>query len=196
MRRSTYVILLVVGASLMTSARVQAQAAAEAAPAPLEVAVTYNPALANVVSNGNTFWMQGASIQATGRLWRGLGMTADVALLHTAHMHGSGPGLDLVTACFGARYAWPALHSRVSIFGRGLVGEANGIDSIFPSSMGANSTGNSLALEVGGGVDVPLSKRFAVRAFQADWLRTQLPNDSSNVQNNVRAGAGLVFRFH
>ena len=28
-----------------------------------------------------------------------------------------------------------------------------------------------------------------------DWLRTQLPNATTKVQNNLRLGAGLVFRF-
>ena len=46
-----------------------------------------------------------------------------------------------------------------------------------------------------GGMNVPLSGHLAVRAFEADWLRTQLPNATTNVQNNLRLGAGLVFRF-
>jgi hypothetical protein len=30
---------------------------------------------------------------------------------------------------------------------------------------------------------------------EADWLRTQMPNSSDNVQNNLRLGAGLVWHF-
>ncbi|MGA8531063.1 MAG: hypothetical protein WB622_15205 [Acidobacteriaceae bacterium] len=40
-----------------------------------------------------------------------------------------------------------------------------------------------------------LSPQLAVRALQASWLRTQLPNSTSNLQNNLRLGAGFVFRF-
>jgi len=29
--------------------------------------------------------------------------------------------------------------------------------------------------------------------IQADWLRTQLPNSTTNVQNDLHLGAGIVF---
>jgi hypothetical protein len=48
---------------------------------------------------------------------------------------------------------------------------------------------------VGGGVDIGLSPHFALRVFQADWLRTQFPNADTNVQNNFRVAAGIVFRI-
>jgi hypothetical protein len=47
---------------------------------------------------------QGGSVQMYGRFWHGLGGVADVAGLHTGSVHGSGVGLDLVTATFGPRY--------------------------------------------------------------------------------------------
>jgi hypothetical protein len=47
---------------------------------------------------------------------------------------------------------------------------------------------------MGGGMNVPLTRRIAVRAFEADWLRTQLPNSTTNAQNNLRLGTGLVLR--
>jgi len=42
-----------------------------------------------------------------GRFWRGLGVVADVNGHHTANMHVSRVGLDLVTATFGPRYTLP-----------------------------------------------------------------------------------------
>jgi hypothetical protein len=54
---------------------------------------------------------------------------------------------------------------------------------------------NSFGLEVGGGVDIGLSRHFAVRAIQADWLRTQFPNSTTNIQNSFRLGAGIVLRL-
>jgi peptidoglycan-associated lipoprotein len=50
-------------------------------------------------------------------------------------------------------------------------------------------------LEVGGGINYLLTPRFSVRAIDADWLRTQLPNATTNVQNNLRLGAGIVYRI-
>lgn len=63
------------------------------------------------------------------------------------------------------------------------------------SSTGLNSTGDSFALQVGGGINLPLWNHFAVRALDAEWLRTQLPNGTTDVQNNLRLGTGLVYRF-
>jgi hypothetical protein len=36
--------------------------------------------------------------------------------------------------------------------------------------------------------------RFAIRAIEAEYLRTQLPNAADNLQQNLRIGAGVVLR--
>jgi peptidoglycan-associated lipoprotein len=159
------------------------------------VAVVYNPLLANIVG-GNSFSMQGGSVQVHGQFWHGLGVVADVSGLHTASTGGSsGVGLDMVTATFGPRYTWSPAHRRYAIFGQALVGEAHGMNSVFPNPAGANDSANSLALYVGGGINVRLKDHLALRVLEADWLRTQLPNATTNVQNNLRVGAGLIYRF-
>jgi len=150
--------------------------------------------MTNVVV-GDSFWMQGGSVQVHGQFWRGWGVVADVSGLHTANANGPGVGLDLVTVAFGPRYTWVAPHRRYAVFGQVLAGETNGLNSVFPSSAGAKDTANGLALYIGGGVNVALQRHLALRAFEADWLRTQLPNATTNVQNNLRLGAGLIFRF-
>jgi hypothetical protein len=98
-------------------------------------------------------------------------------------------------ATFGPRYLWSPAHHRCSFFGHALVGEANGFDSVFPGVGSATSSANSLALQVGGGLDLAIKHRLLLRAFEADWLRTELPNADTNVQNNIRLAAGVVVRF-
>jgi hypothetical protein len=51
------------------------------------------------------------------------------------------------------------------------------------------------ALAAGGGLDVSLNHRFAVRVAQVEYLRTTFNDGSTGHQNNVRASAGVVFRF-
>ncbi len=160
----------------------------------VEVAVTYN-AMQPSAASGSEFWLQGGSVQLEGRFFHGLGVVADVTGQHTANMHGSGVGLDLVTATFGPRYTWQPARRRHAIFGQALAGEANGFNSTFPDSAGAITNASGLALKVGGGVNYTLSHRFAVRAIEAEWVRTQLPNSNSNVENNLLLGAGVVYRF-
>ena len=50
----------------------------------------------------------------------------------------------------------------------------------------------SRAVIVGGGMDYDLSARFALRAFQVDYLHTTLFNAT---QKNLRFSTGLVYRW-
>jgi opacity protein-like surface antigen len=50
----------------------------------------------------------------------------------------------------------------------------------------------SFAMALGGGLDVKVNKRVAVRVFQVDYLRT---NFFGETQNKGRISAGLVLRF-
>jgi hypothetical protein len=101
----------------------------------------------------------------------------------------------MVTTTFGPRYRWSPVHHRYSFFSHALVGEANGFNSIFPGAGSASSSTNGLALQLGGGMDLLVRHRLLMRVFEADWLRTEMPNGDTNVQNNVRLAAGIVVRF-
>lgn len=196
MRTSIHGSVLLAGVCMMAVAVACGQdiTSAKQVATPFEVAITYDTSRANVVA-GNSFWMQGGSIQMHGQFWHGLGVVADVAGLHTASMNNSGVGLDMVTATFGPRYTWSPLHARYSLFGQALAGEANGMNSTFPGTPQAVTTASSVAVQLGGGMSVTLKRHIAIRAIEADWLRTQLPNTTTSVENNLRLGAGVVLRF-
>ncbi len=204
MGRLNYRRMLLTGAMLlwagaMTMATRASAAQPQAQPAPtvpsLDVAITYQATHANLVTNPY-FWMQGGSAQIEGRFYGGWGVVADIAGMHAANMNASGVGLNLVTATFGPRYTWrPSHQARYEIFGEGLVGIANGFDSTFPNALGATSTASSLAVKAGGGMNLNLRRHLALRLFEADYLRTQLPNATNNAQNNLQLGAGIVLRF-
>lgn len=140
------------------------------------------------------FWMEGGSIELGANLWRGLGIAADVSGAHTSAVGRTNIPLSLVTVAFGPRYRWRANH-RISIYGEGLIGEANGFDSLFPAMTGARAKANGFAAQAGGGLDYHLSRHIAIRAVEAAWQHTQLPNGTNNVQTTLRLGAGLVLVF-
>jgi hypothetical protein len=172
-----------------SSAQTQAPASGS-----LDIALTYNATRSDLVTSSQ-FWMQGGSVQIEGRFYGGWGAVADIAGMHIANINSSGVGLNMVTATFGPRYTWSPAHARWSIFAQSLVGEAFGMNSVFPNPLGATSTATSLALKAGGGLNFALSPRLALRALEANYLRSQLPNATDNVQNNLQLGAGLVLRF-
>jgi hypothetical protein len=173
-----------------------AQKSSEGLPAvpKLEVAFTYNPMLANVTTS-KSFWMNGATAQLEGRFYKGLGVVADISGLANGNVNSSGVGLDLVTETFGPRYTIrPSHQNRYEFYGQALVGNTNGLNSVFPHVYGYTTTDSSIAVVAGGGMNVRQNSHLAWRLFEADWLRTQLPNATTNVQNDFRLGFGIVYR--
>ena len=84
---------------------------------------------------------------------------------------------------------------RWSVLAQGLGGEEFGMNSLIPGTSAASPTSNSFAVKAGGGLNVALSRRLALRAIEANYLSTRLPNTTNNEQNNLTLGAGLVFRL-
>ncbi len=58
---------------------------------------------------------------------------------------------------------------------------------LFGGAFGGGNTEGAMAL--GGGLDAKISKRVAIRLFQADYIATTFRS------NNGRISAGIVFRF-
>ena len=57
---------------------------------------------------------------------------------------------------------------------------------------------NAFDLVIGGGVDIPISDHFSIRAAQVDFMPTHFGTSlaiSNSTQDNLRFQAGLVFRF-
>ena len=198
--RSRYFLLLASPLLLTVSLRAQAVASG---PMPghqeVDLAITYTVQHSNLVSNP-TFWQQGGSVELSTQTYRGFGIAANIAGTNIGDAANSGTGLTMVTATFGPRYTWyrpigGARKKSLAIFGQGLIGEAHGFNSYFPTPAASLTDYNSFALQVGGGADIGLSRHIAVRAFQADWLRTQFPNSTTNVQNTFRVAAGIALRF-
>lgn len=48
------------------------------------------------------------------------------------------------------------------------------------------------ARPIGGGIDVPLSSRFALRIVPVDYYLTTFANSTNDHQNNLLVGAGSV----
>jgi outer membrane protein OmpA-like peptidoglycan-associated protein len=107
---------------------------------------------------------------------------------------GSNTGVSggFVTYLFGPRLNLRKFDHFVP-FGEFLVGGASG-----GTELVGTTNQNAFAMATGGGVDMVLTKNFAWRVAQLDYLMTTfsgLPLGASGRQNNLRAGTGLVFRF-
>jgi hypothetical protein len=54
---------------------------------------------------------------------------------------------------------------------------------------------SAFGMTVGGGIDLRLSRYFAVRPVQAEYFMTKFPDGANDRQNNFRFGAGIVLRL-
>jgi hypothetical protein len=121
------------------------------------------------------------------------GLVADAGVEHTGTVGNADFGLTLTTLTAGPRFTFPA--HRVQIFGQALFGLAHGSGSEFPQGNTLVPSANSFAYDLGGAADYAINSRFSFRVAQLDFLRTALPNTTSNWQNNLRVGAGLTMHF-
>lgn len=193
---------LSMAAMMLVTSAAMAQSTSGRPSAPLDLAVTYDALHPNHLT-AQEFWMQGGAIELGERLYRGLDIVARVEGLHAGTNSANGVPLSLVTTVFGPRYTMEMRNHKYVIFGEGLVGISNGFHSLFPEgsgpvgavNAGTTSSSDALAVGVGGGLDVRLNYRLAIRAIRASYLRTQFPNSTTNVQNSLSLGVGVVFRL-
>jgi opacity protein-like surface antigen len=177
------------GSTTMASAQTQRQAV------PLEFAVGYNAIRANAPVGGcSCFYMHGSRAEVNLHLHGWLSAVAEVGGAHANSINSNGDGVGRITYLFGPRITHRSGH-RLSGFAQALFGGAHGFDGYFPTTTTSSSSANSFAFSTGGGVDLSLSHHVAVRMVQADYLYTRLPNAAGDRQNNLRLGAGIVFRI-
>jgi hypothetical protein len=167
-----------------------------------DVAITYVAERAKLVnSNCGCFWLQGGSGDFSWTLYRGWGVAANLTGVHAGNV-GTGVELDKVLFAMGPRYTysprtWPGHRiGAVSIFGEGLFGGVHGFNTIFPSRSGPVGAGSSFAMLFGGGIDVHLSRHIGIRAVEADYIRSTLPNGAGTEQNDLRLASGVSFHFN
>jgi outer membrane immunogenic protein len=164
-------------------------------PVPLELTLAYSEVRTNAPPGDcGCFWMEGGKLEASAHLYRNWSAVGEVAGQHADNINAAHSQLSLISYLIGPRYTYHASHRFVP-FAQALVGGVHGFDAYFPNQDGSNTTPDAFALAAGGGLNINLSRHFAVRAFQADYFFTHLPNNQGDRQNNLRLSAGIIFKF-
>jgi outer membrane immunogenic protein len=161
-----------------------------------DVYATFSEMRANAPVGGcSCFWMSGGAGGISVPLWRNFSGVAEVGGNTTGNIPGFNTGLSLFYGMGGLRMRVPN-HTRFQPFGQGLFGGVHGFDSYFPAPVGKVPTSydTSFALTVGGGLDIAVSRHVWIRAIQADYFYSELRNVQGDRQNQLRLGAGIVFR--
>ena len=183
------------GFAIVTTASAAAQGIPRA-----EVAVDYSYMRANATPGQcGCFSLDGGSAEAALRVYRNFSVVADITGDHAGTTSISGQALSLLSYTGGPRFSYPLQRyprARITPFAQGLVGVVHGFDAPFPNSSGTlSSSANALAVLVGGGIDIAVSHKFAIRAFQIDYGLNHLPNNANNSENLLRVSAGVVFHI-
>ena len=163
----------------------------------LEISLDYTYMRANAgPGDCGCFNMSGGNAEAAVRVWRGFSAVADITGTHAGSTSIANQSLSLVSVTGGPRFTYrPHWASRYRVFAQGLVGTVHGFDAPFPTTASPLSTSaNALAVFVGGGFDISIGHHLAVRAIQADYGFTQLPNQVNDSQHLLRLSTGLVLR--
>jgi peptidoglycan-associated lipoprotein len=182
-----------------------ASAAAQSAPPQeripkAEIAVDYSYMRANATPGQcGCFSLNGGSATVSLHVYRNFSVVGDITGEHAGTTSIAGQSLSLLSYTGGPRFSYPLRRSQrtpIIPYIQGLVGGVHGFDAPFPNSSGTlSSSGNALAVLVGGGVDVVVSRRFAIRAVQVDYGLDHLPNNADNSQNLLRVSTGVVFHI-
>lgn len=150
--------------------------------------------------------LQGWDVSAAVNPLRWVGLEADFAGYYgtaTGSTLFKPPDCVLCTSEFGATVhhvytfmAGPRIFQRdgkLTLFAHALFGGArtNADELLFFGVSNPPQISTAFAMVLGGGIDVQLSRHFALRA-QPDYLRTQVLGKQ---MNNFRVSAGPVFRF-
>jgi hypothetical protein len=189
------VALIAALSSLVGSTGAQTPAIRTGNPTPLEATFAYSGDRTNGVVGGcGCFWMSGGKAEASSYFGHGISAVAELAGEHADSINSAHESLSFVAYLFGPRYSL-RIRSPFAPFAQLLAGGAHGFDALFPNPNGSNVTPDAFAFAAGGGLNVDLSRRFAVRAVQADYLETRFPNTTTNQQSHLRISGGIVFRF-
>jgi hypothetical protein len=180
------------------------QSPVKSTPAGIDVAITYVAERAKIASiDCGCFWLEGGGMNAAVTFYRGLGVAANLTGGHASNI-ASGVDLDKVSFMMGPRYTYPFKNwfghdfgrpGGGSIFAEGLIGGVHSFNTVVPTSAGVGGAASSFVFQVGGGVDLPLGKSIGIRLFEADFVRSTLPNAGNSTQNDLRLAAGISFHF-
>lgn len=170
-----------------------------------EVALGYSLVRFSTTGVLEQFTANGGSTNIALNFHKNFGIVADFGGYNNNNIRDFDVDNTTITYLFGPRFT--ARGERVSLFGNALFGGAHisgtasnciGVASCTPVSR--EESNNSAAFLFGGGLDIGVSKHFAIRPAQFDYLLIRFnPTiggvERSETQNNLRYSAMMVFKF-
>jgi hypothetical protein len=188
--RSVRLFVTVVALSCTFIGTARTQSASGRLPQ-IEISGTYSFIRANAAHAGRGFSLNGSSESVAYAFNDRFAAIVDVGAYR---FRGLSPGLKstIYTYLVGPRITLSESR-RISPFAQILLGGGR----LNASVIGVKAGENGFAMAIGGGLDVPFHRHFALRVVQADYLLTRFDSvtGSPAKQNSARISAGVVIRF-
>jgi peptidoglycan-associated lipoprotein len=158
--------------------------------------ITYSTTRGNAPPEGACQCFQtqglGASNAVTLKYW--LRAYSEVSRSTALSIGPLGQNLTLTTVVAGPQMVFHGPH--FDTFAQATLGLAHASNSYFPQGNTYTTSANSMAFKTGGGVDVNLNHRFALRVLDLQYLHTSFPNGANDSQNHMVLAGGLVVKFN
>ena len=194
-KRQPFQAVVIILCALASAALFVPVARGQEGPPRLELGVDYSYVRANGPPGGcSCFSMNGGNGWAAYDFTRSFSAVGELSAQHAGNINATGEDLTLFSYLFGPRYTLRK-SDRWLPFGQVLLGGARATGTYEPSPSGGSGSYNAFSLVAGGGLDINLTHRIAIRGFEADYYLTHFPNGVNGRQNNLRISAGLLFRF-
>jgi outer membrane immunogenic protein len=134
-----------------------------------------------------------------GDAWLSYNVTHSLAAVaqvsaQTGSNIGGGRDLTLSSYLVGPRVS-RRVTDRFVPFVQALFGAAHAGGSLAPGTSSVAGSHYSFAMTAGGGLDIGITRHFAIRPAEVDYYLTLFNNGVNNHQNNFRFSSGLIFRF-
>jgi hypothetical protein len=173
---------------------------------------SYLRAMPELAAGNRLVYLNGGSTSVAFNFNRYFGLVSDAGGFNDSRLlltfPGGGPSQSLqvkegtvFTYLFGPRISYRR-HERVTPFAQALFGGIHASDILLSGCSACTRPSlpaeNSFAMTAGGGLDVKLSHRIALRLIQAEYLMTNFEDLSTGktaIQNDMRLSTGIVLRF-
>jgi outer membrane immunogenic protein len=189
MRKRIAAMLIGMALSLLFSSRSAAQDAPRMA-----AGIDYNYVRTNAPPGGcGCISMNGGDGWFAYNLPHSFAAVAQFSIQHASNIAGAAD-LTFTSYLFGPRYG-RRVTRRVMPYGQVLFGGTHAGGTLAPGSSGIAGSANAFAMTAGGGVEVEVRRRLAIRPAEVDYFLTRFANAVNDHQNNFRFSAGVVFRF-
>jgi outer membrane immunogenic protein len=135
------------------------------------------------------FFMNGGSGEFSIKNTRNISFVTNAGYTTITNINNIDRNLALLTVLEGVRYSRDH-GGRFIPFGQAMVGIAHTY-----TNYRIDSSTTRAAAAAGGGLDIRINDRFALRPAEVEYLFTSVPNGQNNFQNQLRMTAGVVFHI-